>query len=347
MARSDVKILCSLGVSNIKNYLPIKGERVLIAADNDGPLSSSLLAITKAKEALEEKGAIVNIVMPKKAGDFNDVLREHGREEVRSQILSGLNELEQVKSNSKAREKKYENGHEQKQEVNHEVRGKDSVNDEYRNKVDVIRQLRPNYDINLLKKEVLSLPTASEQKACIDRVYFEVLEEKIASVFKWPKRSNDSKANDDIENNRADTKLVRKLEEIDGHVSVMKERNINAGEKIVDLLKSGSGSFKDAKHLEDMLFARCQAHIMSEVKDDLYHIRDHKFIEKTGRIFEHHRSYLEHIMHDKETSHYLSGTKIEHEFIKMSKGTRMVRQQDHIKAHEQTKTHEKDYGMGM
>lgn len=39
---------------------------------------------------------------------------------------------------------------------NHEVRGKDSVNDEYRNKVDVIRQLRPNYDINLLKEEVLS-----------------------------------------------------------------------------------------------------------------------------------------------------------------------------------------------
>ncbi|XVN41400.1 MAG: AAA family ATPase [Rickettsia endosymbiont of Argas persicus] len=56
------KILCSLGVSNIRNYEPIKGERIIIAADNDGKDAVSVRTIIKAQEELISKGAIVSII---------------------------------------------------------------------------------------------------------------------------------------------------------------------------------------------------------------------------------------------------------------------------------------------
>ncbi len=60
------KILCSLGVSNIRNYKPQENECILIAADNDGPEAASLKTINNAKTTLERCGAIVAIAMPTK-----------------------------------------------------------------------------------------------------------------------------------------------------------------------------------------------------------------------------------------------------------------------------------------
>ena len=71
-----VKILCSLGISNIKNYQPNPGEKIIIAADNDGSNSNTIKTIESAKLALEEKGAFVEIVRPEKEGDFNDILQD-------------------------------------------------------------------------------------------------------------------------------------------------------------------------------------------------------------------------------------------------------------------------------
>ncbi len=51
------KILCSLGISNIRNYEPIKGERIIIAADNDGKEAVSVNTVIKAQEELISKGA--------------------------------------------------------------------------------------------------------------------------------------------------------------------------------------------------------------------------------------------------------------------------------------------------
>jgi predicted transposase YbfD/YdcC len=91
---NEVKILCSLGVSNIKNYEPFKGEKILLCADNDGIGASSLKAIEGARNALEEKGAIVNIIMPKTAGaDFNDVLKSEGAKVVHDQVNLALEGL--------------------------------------------------------------------------------------------------------------------------------------------------------------------------------------------------------------------------------------------------------------
>lgn len=69
------KTLCSLGISNIKNYEPKQGEKIIIAADNDGKDSNTAKLIKSSVETLREKGAFVSVVQPEHVGDFNDVLR--------------------------------------------------------------------------------------------------------------------------------------------------------------------------------------------------------------------------------------------------------------------------------
>jgi flagellar biosynthesis GTPase FlhF len=70
-----IRILCSLGINNIKNYDPKKGEKIIIAADNDGPDSITGKTVLNAKVLLEEKGAFVEVVKPDRNGDFNDLLK--------------------------------------------------------------------------------------------------------------------------------------------------------------------------------------------------------------------------------------------------------------------------------
>jgi phage/plasmid primase-like uncharacterized protein len=72
----EIKILCSLGINNISNYQPSIGEKIIIAADNDGEDSITNRTINKAKSALEEKGVYLETVRPEMHGDFNDVLKD-------------------------------------------------------------------------------------------------------------------------------------------------------------------------------------------------------------------------------------------------------------------------------
>lgn len=72
---NGVRILCSLGISNIKNYEAKKGEKIIIAADNDGENSITGKTTLNAKVLLEEKGAFVEVVKPDRQGDFNDLLK--------------------------------------------------------------------------------------------------------------------------------------------------------------------------------------------------------------------------------------------------------------------------------
>ena len=72
---NQVRILCSLGISNIKNYRAEKGEKIIIAADNDGENSITGKTTLNAKVLLEEKGAFVEVVKPDRQGDFNDLLK--------------------------------------------------------------------------------------------------------------------------------------------------------------------------------------------------------------------------------------------------------------------------------
>ncbi|AFC70015.1 conjugal transfer protein TraA [Rickettsia amblyommatis] len=87
------KILCSLGVSNIRNYEPIKGERIIIAADNDGKEAVSVNTVIKAQEELISKGATVTIIRPPEKGDFNDMLKSQGAESVRNLLEPEIEKL--------------------------------------------------------------------------------------------------------------------------------------------------------------------------------------------------------------------------------------------------------------
>ena len=84
------KVLCSLGISNIKNYEASIGEKIIIAADNDGISSNTSKTIEAAKNALEEKGAFVEIVKPSNQGDFNDVLKSEGSNSIAKAFESAL-----------------------------------------------------------------------------------------------------------------------------------------------------------------------------------------------------------------------------------------------------------------
>jgi hypothetical protein len=74
--RVKTKIICSLGISNIKNYPAKQNEKIIIASDNDGKDSVTHQTIENAKIELEKQGAFVEIVRPEKEGDFNDVLQD-------------------------------------------------------------------------------------------------------------------------------------------------------------------------------------------------------------------------------------------------------------------------------
>lgn len=81
------RILCSLGVKNLKNYEPAVGETVVIAADNDGKNAAVSKALDSAVVALEERGANVVVVQPAEKGNFNDVLKIKGIEAVYNQVM--------------------------------------------------------------------------------------------------------------------------------------------------------------------------------------------------------------------------------------------------------------------
>jgi Ti-type conjugative transfer relaxase TraA len=74
----QVRVLCSLGISNIKNYQPVADEKIIIAADNDGEHAVTTKTIDTAKKELANKGAFVEIARPDRVGDFNDVLQQEG-----------------------------------------------------------------------------------------------------------------------------------------------------------------------------------------------------------------------------------------------------------------------------
>ena len=74
----DAKIICSLGIHNIKNYVPHKGEQIIIAADNDGKDATTNKTIIEASDSLRMSGAAVRVVRPEQVGDFNDILQRNG-----------------------------------------------------------------------------------------------------------------------------------------------------------------------------------------------------------------------------------------------------------------------------
>jgi Ti-type conjugative transfer relaxase TraA len=74
----DAKIVCSLGIHNIKDYSPKENEMIIIAADNDGESSTTNNTIIEASKLLEQHALLVRVVKPEQIGDFNDILQRQG-----------------------------------------------------------------------------------------------------------------------------------------------------------------------------------------------------------------------------------------------------------------------------
>ena len=88
---TNSKILCSLGINNISNFQPSKGEKIIIAADNDGEHSVTDKTINSGKITLESRGAYVEIVRPLKEGDFNDLLLSSGEQSIQDTFKTAIN----------------------------------------------------------------------------------------------------------------------------------------------------------------------------------------------------------------------------------------------------------------
>ena len=78
----DARVICSLGISNIRNIelSSLQHKHIIICADNDGADSSTNIIIERAAASLKENGAkSVTIIRPdKEKSDFNDALKTGG-----------------------------------------------------------------------------------------------------------------------------------------------------------------------------------------------------------------------------------------------------------------------------
>ncbi len=85
-AKPDARVICSLGISNIRNIelSSLQNKHIVICADNDGADSSANIIIERAAASLKESGAkSVTIIRPStEKTDFNDTLKVGGRSAV-------------------------------------------------------------------------------------------------------------------------------------------------------------------------------------------------------------------------------------------------------------------------
>ena len=149
----EAKILCSLGISNIKNYIPQIGERIIIAADNDGENSITEKTIIEAKNALA-KHAMVNVVKPDEIGDFNDYLQKQGNiagtKEIRGIFEPVINSLESYSDKEAKIIVSYEQFKDEKTDIDQFLR-------QNRHLLDNLVKIAADYDIAKLKDKLENL----------------------------------------------------------------------------------------------------------------------------------------------------------------------------------------------
>ncbi|SPR02918.1 toprim domain-containing protein [Orientia tsutsugamushi] len=95
LQQSGIKgnIIASAGISNLTNYSPFPGEKIIIAADNDSKNSITNNTVIKAAKMLEMKGAITCIIKPPENGDFNNLLQSCGDQSIRDIIEPEITKL--------------------------------------------------------------------------------------------------------------------------------------------------------------------------------------------------------------------------------------------------------------
>jgi hypothetical protein len=237
VAREHDQILCSLGISNIKNYQPKEEERILICADNDGYTSKTASTIEKAKELLESHGAIVSIIRPQGLGDFNDVLKKAGARAVQATLAPEASRLRSILTPKEKAEIEVLGKSSEIAEIDKNLAGFDKA-------LGSTKNVRESINIMASKEEYIkSLPSSLKYQDYPERLNLLIEESK--------------------ELNKSDNKLT--LAEIDSAIAHIRSHNIMTAKEARQLFVNSPNLRSAAKELRQM----CEQHHLKIVKSNI------------------------------------------------------------------------------
>ena len=159
-AGTGAKILCSLGISNIKNYSARQGEKIIIAADHDRTDSITNQTIVDAQYVLSAN-AMVRVVRPIQLGDFNDILQQQGsikgKSEIRAIFAPAINDLGRYSKKEVAIIADYEQLEGQSSNIDLFLAGKQQSCDD-------LLKFNPKYDIAVIREKMIGLKDRTREE---------------------------------------------------------------------------------------------------------------------------------------------------------------------------------------
>jgi Ti-type conjugative transfer relaxase TraA len=321
----NAKILCSLGISNIKNYSARHGEKIIIAADHDRAGSITNQTIVDAQYVLSAN-AMVRIVRPTQLGDFNDILQQQGSikggSEIRAIFAPAINDLSRYSKKEVAIIADYEQLEGQSSNIDLFLAGKQQSCDD-------LLKFNPKYDIAVVREKLIDLKDRTreellkhelckEMKPCVVNALEQFKKDKLNSkdIDEFLKIS--TKEKEFCESMYKDHEVAVKTMGREGYRDLFCRHHQyetnpsainNLGKYYQDAVNLGAGhsslmllDFRgrglSINTVCDNIFRKCSDHVVNEVKTDLESITTHGAITKDGKEFTNHSGYLEHIMHD-------------------------------------------------
>lgn len=332
-AGTGAKIVCSLGISNIKNYPVRQGEKIIIAADHDQAGSITNKTIAEAQETLSAN-AMVRVVRPTQLGDFNDILQQQGKvnggNEIRAIFAPAINDLGRYSEKEVAIIANYDL-----------LRGQSSNIDlflaEKQQLCDALLKFNPKYDIAIIREKLIDLKDKTREILLNHEIYKEMKPCVVSTLAQF---KNDKLNSRDINEFLAvaknekefcasiyrDHKEPARILCREGYNDLLIRHNqYEANPKVLDTLERYYNDavrfmvsspnrlmidvISDGIYLDttcDRFFRQCSNHAINEVKTDLESISTHGKITKDNKEFTNHSSYLEHVMHSEVTRPYVN-----------------------------------------
>ena len=329
----NAKIICSLGISNIKNYSARQGEKIIIAADHDRADSITNQTISQAQVTLSAN-AMVRVVRPTQLGDFNDILQQQGSikggSEIRAIFSPAINDLGRYSKKEVAIIANYDQLIGESSNIDLFLSNNQHLHDN-------LLKFDLKYDIAVIREKMIGLK---------DRTREELLKHELCKVFKpYILKTEQAFADKKVAASGIDELLmVHKEEKIfcaeiyHSHADLLS--NVKQEEKRSHTI-STHYKHKNNPHLLDhfqrdiehaVLFSpdikqrvfedlqrgidfntastdvynKCRNYQLRLVKADLESITTHGAITKDGKEFTNHSGYLEHIMHDELRRPYVN-----------------------------------------
>ena len=333
----EARIICSLGLGNIKNYQPQSGERIIIAADHDKIGSNSEKIIEDTKNILS-KQALVITIKPKELGDFNDVLLSSNDGNYKTGSGAGkireLFDLGLLKLNSYTKEQAaiiidY-------QQYKYKQSGIDEYMRDNQEHVDNLRKFNPNYDISKLKAGLADFTDYTREKLIEHELKQEFKPYVIGIMAEFKQNKLGAKNIEEflrvakrerefcIDAHKNHSPQARSLR-LGGYSELaMQESTYNQYPKLLeDLQKHYNSAIRLKAYSPERLmleirdkgrpiqsvcediFDKCQKTAAENINEDLNSIGSKGFVIKDGIKFTDNRIYLENKIHDKVLRPYI------------------------------------------